>query len=246
MKERLQRYLARSGAASRRGAEELIRTGQVTVNGEVQADPAFLVDIEHAHVKIKGKSITGIASPRYYLLYKPKGVITTVRDPQGRPTVLDLIHGKKKRLFPVGRLDADAEGLILLTSDGELAHRLMHPRYQIPRTYHVKIRGLPSEKTQNLLKKGSYLGKGEWASRPLEIKMLRRPPQSSNSWWKIVMKEGKNREIKRMFQIAGHPVLKLRRIGFAFLNLKGLTPGQYRQLESDEVKRLLGETGATK
>ncbi len=245
MMERLQRIVARSGAASRRRSEELIRSGQVTVNGKVQIDPTFPVDIPRDHIKIGGKSIKGSAPLRYFLLYKPRGVVSTVRDPQGRPTVVNLIHGKRLRLFPVGRLDADAEGLILLTSDGELAQQLMHPRFKVPRTYHVKVRGIPSEKTQKLLKKGAYLGKSEWASSPLHISMLR-PPRGSNSWWKVVMVEGKNRELKRMFQTIGHPVLKLRRVRFAFLRLKGLRPGEYRPLEYDEVQRLRGKKNMKK
>jgi len=237
--ERLQRVVARSGAASRRRAEELIRSGQVTVNGTVQPDPSFLVDIHRDHIKIEGKSILRLAPLRYFLLYKPKGVVSSVRDPQGRPTVIDLIRGKKLRLFPVGRLDTDAEGLMLLTSDGELAHRLMHPRFKVPRTYHVKVQGVPSERTRRLLKKGGSLGRGEWASPPLSVSMLR-TTRGSNSWWKMVMAEGKNREIKRMFQAAGHPVLKLRRVGFAFLGLRGLKPGEYRPLEPEEIRRLRG------
>ncbi|MBW2148186.1 MAG: rRNA pseudouridine synthase [Deltaproteobacteria bacterium] len=235
--ERLQRVVARASVASRRHAEELIRSGQVTVNGKVQIDPTFIVEIPRDHIKIGGKSIKRPVPLRYFLLYKPRGVVSTVRDPQGRPTVIELIHGKKLGLFPVGRLDIDAEGLILLTSDGGLAHRLMHPRFNVPRTYHVKVRGVPTEKTQKLLKKGAYLGKGEWASSPLHITMLR-PPRGPNSWWKVVLVEGKNREIKRMFKAIGHPVLKLRRVGFAFLRLKGLRPGKYRPLEPDEVQRL--------
>jgi 23S rRNA pseudouridine2605 synthase len=238
--ERLQRIVARSGAASRRRAEELIRSGQVSVNGKIQTNPSFLVDIHGDHIKIEGKSIQKPAPLRYFLLYKPRGVVSSVRDPQGRPTVVDLIRGKKLRLFPVGRLDVDAEGLMVLTSDGELAHRLMHPRFKVPRTYHVKVQGVPSERTLRLLKKGGSLGEGEWASPPLSISMLR-STRGSNSWWKMVMVEGKNREIKRLFQAVGHPVLKLRRVGFAFLGLRGLQPGEYRPLEPLEIQRLRGK-----
>jgi len=238
----LQKFLAQGGVASRRKAEELIRAGRVEVNGVVITTPGFKVDPRKDRVKVDGKPVALPPRRWYVLLYKPCGYISSARDPQGRPTVLDLVKGIPARLFPVGRLDFNSEGLILLTDDGELALRLTHPRYQIPKTYHVLVQGNPSEAALERLKRGVALEDG--VTSPAEVKVLRK--LKDRTWLEITLREGRKRQVRRMLAAVGHPVVRLKRVKLAFLTLRGLKPGQYRVLAPEEVEKLYELTGLAK
>ena len=231
--ERLQKILADRGLASRRKAEDLIREGRVTVNGKVavigeKADP------EKDAIKIDGRRLSVSPEKMYVLFYKPKNVVTTVRDPEDRPTVMDLLAIPKPRLFPVGRLDYDAEGVILLTNDGDLAHQLAHPSHEVPRTYWVKVKGKPKKEELQRLSRGIRLEDGITA--PCAIAPLRET--EGNTWVEMVLHQGKNRQLKRMWEKLGYPVLKLKRVGFGGLKLGSLQPGEYRLLRPEEVQKL--------
>ena len=233
MKERLQKIIAKSGLASRREAERMIEEGRVKVNGQVIEEQGFQADPDTDHIKVDGKLIQWSDEKVYFLLNKPKGVVTTVSDPEGRITVVDLMASLKHRLFPVGRLDINTEGALLLTNDGDLANKILRPRAQCPKTYLVKVSGVPDEKDLARLQRGMTVD-GIRYSR-CEIKLIK---TGNNSWLTVILHEGKNHQIKNMFTAVGHPVSKLRRIGFAFLSLKGLEPGQFRELNSVEIERL--------
>ena len=228
---RLNAYLARAGVASRRGADELIKAGRVTVNGApgelntfVQATDAVLVD----------GSEVGRQALRHVLLNKPRGTITTARDPGGRPTVVDLVKGDV-RVVPVGRLDRDTTGVLLLTNDGPLAHRLAHPRYGIEKTYVADVRGEPSDETLAQLAAGVELEDGPTA--PAGIRRL------GPSQVELVLHEGRNRQVRRMLEAVGHPVERLRRSRYAGLGPGRLKPGDWRELTRDEVRRLRRSVG---
>ena len=228
---RLNAYLARAGIASRRGADELIKAGRVSVNGVrgelntfVQATDAVLVD---------GREV-GRQALRHVLLNKPRGTITTARDPEGRPTVVDLVKGDV-RVVPVGRLDRDTTGVLLLTNDGPLAHRLAHPRYGIEKTYVAEVRGEPSDETLARLATGVELEDGPTA--PARVRRL------GPSRVELVLHEGRNRQVRRMFEAVGHPVERLRRSRYAGLGPGRLKPGDWRELTRDEVRRLRRSVG---
>jgi 23S rRNA pseudouridine2605 synthase len=228
---RLNAYLARAGIASRRGADELIKAGRVTVNGVrgelntfVQATDAVLVD---------GREV-GRQALRHVLLNKPRGTITTARDPEGRPTVVDLVKGDV-RVVPVGRLDRDTTGVLLLTNDGPLAHRLAHPRYGIEKTYVAEVRGEPSDETLARLATGVELEDGPTA--PARVRRL------GPSRVELVLHEGRNRQVRRMLEAVGHPVERLRRSRYAGLGPGRLKPGDWRELTRDEVRRLRRSVG---
>jgi 23S rRNA pseudouridine2605 synthase len=225
---RLNAYLARAGVASRRGADELIKAGRVTVNGEPGQLNSF-VDGE-ARVEVDGRPV---APQRlaYVLLHKPAGVVTTARDPQGRPTVVDLVE-HASRVVPVGRLDADTTGALLLTNDGELAHRLAHPRYGVAKTYVVDVEGEPSDEVIRALAEGVELDDGPTA--PAKARRI------APSQLELVLHEGRKHQVKRMLAAVGHPVTRLHRSAYAALTLDGLEPGQWRELLLDELKRLRG------
>ncbi len=231
--KRITKILSESGVASRRQAENWIREGRVTVNGGIvqigaKADPS------RDHIKVDGRRVFLSGEKIYLLLNKPKGTITTTEDPEGRTTVFDLIKSPKTRLFPVGRLDYDAEGFLLLTNDGEMAHGLSHPSFGIPRTYQVKIRGNPSPAEMKKLSQGVFLEDGRTA--PCRIKVLSQ--REGKQWLEMVLYEGRNRQIKRMWGKMGYPVLKLKRVAFAGLHIGGLRPREYRDLRPGEVRKL--------
>jgi 23S rRNA pseudouridine2605 synthase len=235
---RLHKALADAGVVSRRGGEEMIRAGKVSVNGRVIREVGIKIDAARDRIRVAGKLI-GQASALgkvYYLLHKPRGVITSLNDPKGRPTIKDFIPRIKHKVFPVGRLDYDAEGLLLLTNDGELALHLTHPRYEVPRTYLVKVKGTLGERELGRIAKGVRLADGQSpAMKVVPVKRLEK-----NSWVKVTLHEGRNRVIKRTFEAIGHPVLRLKRIGFASLTLDGLVPGHSRALTTEEITRLRG------
>ncbi len=231
---RLQKILSEAGVASRREGERLLREGRVTVNGRV-AGIGDKADPFRDHVKVDGRRIHAPAASRVYLLlHKPKNFVTTAEDPEGRPTVLDLIKAKRPRLFPVGRLDYDAEGFLLLTNDGELAYRLSHPSFEIPRTYRVKVKGQPTPEVIRRLSRGIPLEDGPTA--PCRIIPLEQTAE--NAWVEMTLHEGRNRQVKRMWEKMGYPVLKIKRIRFGGLSLGKLRPGEYRPLRPAEVEKL--------
>ena len=231
--ERLQKILSKTGLTSRRKAEQWIREGRVTVNGQpgrigAKADP--LKD----HIRVDGRRIVPAPSSVFILLNKPKKTITSAGDPEGRRTVFDLLPEERPRLFAVGRLDYDAEGVLLLTNDGEMAHRLAHPSFRVPRTYWVKLKGKPSGEEMRKLSRGIMLADGPTA--PCRIVPLRE--SGENFWVEMVLREGRNRQVKRMWEKAGYFVLKLKRIEFAGLTAKGLAIGEHRILNEREVRAL--------
>jgi 23S rRNA pseudouridine2605 synthase len=235
MKEvRLQKALAQAGVASRRAAEDLIRQGRVSVNGRVVTDMGLLVDLQTDRVHVD-EILVSSPQPKVYLLFnKPKHCVTTAADPQGRKTVFDCIPDLGVRLFPVGRLDYDAEGLLLFTNDGLLANRLQHPRYGVSKTYEVKVKGHPNEDVLGRLRTGVRLEEGVTA--PAEVRVLRLLPQAA--WLRMVLHQGWNRQIKRMGEAVGHPVLKLKRVAYGRLKLGKIAPGDHRPLDPAEVRGL--------
>lgn len=235
---RLHKILSEAGVVSRRGGEDLILAGKVSVNGRIVSELGFKADPALDWIRVDGRLLTRPAPKVYYLLYKPRGVITSLNDPEGRPTIKDLIPRIKTKVFPVGRLDYDAEGLLLLTNDGGLAMQLAHPRYGVPRTYLVKVKGTLNTNEIKRLEKGVMLDDG--MSPQLKVIPFKR--LQKNSWVKVTLHEGRNRVIKRTFDAIRHPVLQLKRIRFASLTLEGLRPGQYRPLSPEEIEQLRGLT----
>src|SRR5215212_8000142 len=237
--ERLQKIIAHAGFASRREAESMIREGRVTVNGRVVTELGSKADAAHDHIKVDGKLITRAETHRYILLYKPKEVMTTVEDPQGRRTVIDLIKGVRERIYPVGRLDFHSEGLILLTNDGDLAFKVSHPQHGSVKTYHVKVRGVPEERLVAKLERGITIDNKR--TLPCEIRRMKttgRGDEEGNSWFEVKLREGRTQQIRKMFQAVGHPVSKLRRVAIGPISDPRLTPGDYRELTTREVKML--------
>src|SRR2546430_6267754 len=237
--ERLQKIIAHAGVASRREAEAMIRSGRVTVNGRVVTELGSKADVDHDHIKVDGKLITHKEPHRYILLYKPKEVMTTVEDPQGRRTVIDLVRGVRERIYPVGRLDFHSEGLVLLTNDGDLAYKVSHPTHGSVKTYNVKVRGVPDERLVDKLRRGITLeGK---RTLPCEIDRLRttgKNDEEGNSWFEVKLREGRTQQIRKMFQAVGHPVSKLKRVAIGPIADPKLTPGVWRELSEQEVKML--------
>jgi 23S rRNA pseudouridine2605 synthase len=227
---RLAKYLAHAGVASRRASETLIAGGRVSVEGEIVTDPARDVG-QDSRVEVDGRAVAG-AEPRVlYAVNKPLGVLSTARDTHGRPTVLGLVPAQGLRLYPVGRLDADSSGLILLTNDGELANRLTHPSFQVAKTYRARLGGgAVGEKALQGLRGGVELEDGPTA--PIEVRLLK------GHEIELTIREGRNRQVRRMCAAVGHPVLELRRVGFGPLRLGALEPGAHRRLTAAEIERL--------
>ena len=231
---RLNAYLARAGVASRRGADDLIKAGRVTVNGEPGQLNTFVEQSDR--VELDGSPVT--PQPlAYVLLHKPAGVVTTARDPQRRPTVLELVH-HEARVVPVGRLDADTTGALLLTNDGPLAHRLAHPRYGVEKVYDVEVAGEPTEEQLRQLREGVELEEGRTA--PARAQRL------GPNRLELAIHEGRKHQVKRMCHAVGLPVTRLHRPRYAGLELGDLSPGAWRELTDDEVERLLAATRTTR
>jgi 23S rRNA pseudouridine2605 synthase len=227
---RLAKYLAHAGVASRRAAETLIRAGRVSVGGEVVTDPATDVG-DSSSVSVDGRPLEGPEPRISYALNKPVGVISSASDTHGRPTVVELVPAQGLRLYPVGRLDADSSGLILLTNDGELANRLTHPSFQVAKIYRARLGGGPvSDEALDLLRSGVELEDGPTA--PARVRRVR------NNLIELGIREGRNRQVRRMCLAVQHPVLELRRTGFGPLRLDGLKEGEFRRLSSAEAERL--------
>ena len=238
MAERLQLVLARAGVASRRQAEELIREGRVMVNGKVVLKPGTQVVWGQDAIRLDNRLIHRLEPRVTVVLNKPKRVLTTSHDPRGRPTTAELVKGIKARIFPVGRLDYHTEGLLILTNDGELAQRLQHPRHGIPKTYQIKVKGLPAARALQGLRSGIMLDDRRTA--PAKVKKI--GTTGKNAWLEITIKEGRNRQIRRMCLAVGHPVLKLKRIRYGPIRLGNLRPGTYRDLTLSEMERLRKQT----
>lgn len=230
---RFNRYLAKAGLGSRRVCDDLIQRGLVTVNGDVEKNPAVRIDLEKDVVIFQGNQIQLKEEHRYFLLNKPAEVITTTNDPYGRSTVIDLVPAVG-RIYPVGRLDYDTTGAILLTNDGDLAYQLTHPKFQVPKTYMVRVMGKVSESD---LKK-IPLGINIEATTPAIAEVLEYKYQDRFTDVKLVLREGRKREIKRIFMALGHKVIKLHREQFAFLRVDDLQEGKYRELTLEEVSKL--------
>jgi len=243
--ERLQKALARAGVASRRKVEELIREGRVTVNGHL-AEIGEKADLDRDAVKVDGKRIQPPRGHRYLLLNKPRGVMSTVSDPEGRPTVIDLVPpALRKALVPVGRLDFNSEGLLLLTDDGEFAQRVAHPSNGSVKTYEVKVKGHPQEGELDRLRGGIVLdGRRTAPCRIRPRRAIGRREESENSWWVVELTEGRTRQIRDMFERVGHPVQKLRRVAIGPLADPGLAPGDLRELTPREVEMLRRKAAA--
>jgi len=241
--ERLQKIIAHAGFASRREAETMIREGRVTVNGKVVTELGTKAAPGRDHIKVDGKLITRPETHRYILLYKPREVTSTVNDPEGRKTVIDLVKGVRERIYPVGRLDYQSEGLLLLTNDGDLAYKVSHPKHGSVKTYHVKVRGVPEERIIGKLERGITIeGK---RTVPCEIERMKTTGRSQgksddegNSWYEVRLREGRNQQIRKMFKAVGHPVSKLRRVAIGPIADPKLTPGDWRELTRNEVKML--------
>ena len=233
---RLAKYLAHAGVASRRSAEELVRSGRVTVGGEQVYDPARDVD-EGSGVALDGVALAGPEARVVYAVNKPEGVVSTASDPGGRPTVLGLVAGESRRLYPVGRLDADTTGLLLLTNDGELAHRLTHPSFEVPRTYRALVARPPvAEAALGALRRGVELEDGSTA--PADARRI------APDTLELTIHEGRKRQVRRMCTAVGHPVRALERVRFGPLELGDLAPGAHRRLTGAEVDRLRRATAS--
>jgi len=234
MLERLQKVLARSGVASRRKAEELIAAGRVEVNGRRVTELGTRVDSAHDTIRVDDRQVADIADRVYFVLFKPSGCVTTLQDPEGRATVADWLRAVPERVFPVGRLDFDAEGALLLTNDGTLAHKLMHPKFGAKRTYLAKVKGVPEPDVLHRLQEGVQLDDG--FARPVDASFVSHADR--NTWIRLVVAEGRPHLVKRMCEAVGHPVQRLFRAEYAGVNVEGMMPGELRELSAAEVKRL--------
>jgi 23S rRNA pseudouridine2605 synthase len=238
---RLQKLIAQAGRASRRAAEKLILERRVTVNGRIITELGAQADPDRDEIRVDQEILRFSAAKHYLLFYKPKKCVTTLSDPQGRKTVLDFVPNRGIRIFPVGRLDYDAEGLLLLTNDGALAHALQHPRFGVKKVYEVKVKGHPDASALDELRSGVILEEGK--TSPAEVEVLRFLPRAC--WLRLVLHQGWYRQIKRMCEKVGHPVLKIKRIEYGPLHLIGLKPGSWRELTAGEVASLYRVSGAS-
>lgn len=240
---RLQKILSQAGIASRRAAEKLIAEGRVTVNGKTVREMGVKADPASDDVRVDGRRVKAAQRLRYILLNKPPGYVSTRSDPQRRPTVIDLLHGVREYVYPVGRLDYDTEGLLLLTNDGDLAAKLTHPRHGIERTYEARVAGMPDEEALERLRDGIPLdGK---RTLPAQVTLLSRTRADRNGVLLITIREGRNRQVRRMCEAVGHPVSKLKRTKIGPISDRQLKPGQWRELSDREVttlKKLSGKS----
>lgn len=244
MEERLQKIIARAGLASRRTAEQWIVTGRVSVNGVVAKKLGSKADPDRDEVRVDGKRVVVVPDPVYVMLHKPEGYVTTTNDPEERPTVMHLVRRVRTRVYPVGRLDYDTSGLLLLTSDGDLTRFLTHPSSRVPKTYKVKVEGRMNPEAITKLKKGPKIGGRPL--RPAEVRTIRTTRGGRNSWIEMTITEGRTRQIRRMCMVVGNNVLKLKRTRIGPVLLGDLPSGKYRHLSEREVatlKRLLKGRG---
>ena len=237
MEQRLQKIIAAAGVASRRHAEELITAGKVSVNGKIVTELGTKADPAHDHIKVNGRLINpGLAKqiPVYVLLNKPKGFLTSMSDPTGRPLVTDLIPASLGRLHPVGRLDFNTEGLLILTNDGEFTNLITSAKNRIAKVYRVKVKGVPTDKAVDRLRRGVSIGEAE-RTAPAGVRLLH--ATKANSWFEVTLYEGRNQQIRRMFDAIGHSVMKLARTQIRHLSDRGLKTGEWRKLNAGEIKK---------
>ncbi len=239
--ERLQKIMAAAGIASRRKSEELIVSGRVRINGQIVTELGTKADPDRDHIRVDGKLLKGSEKHRYYMLNKPKGYVTTVSDPENRPTIMKFFERAGARVYPVGRLDYQSEGLLLVTNDGDLANRLTKASSKVEKTYLVKVSGKPSESALNQLRGGIMIDRGKKESRegrvltqPASVRLVR---DADNPWYEVILTEGRNRQLRKLFEEIGHFVEKIRRVGYGPLVLD-LPPGEIRELSQDEVLSL--------
>jgi 23S rRNA pseudouridine2605 synthase len=232
--ERLQKVIAQAGFASRRKAEELIANGNVRVNGKVVTELGTKV-MPSDRIEVNGIPVEK-EEPVYFLFYKPTSVISSVSDDRGRRVVLDYFPEIEQRIFPIGRLDYDTTGLLLLTNDGEFSNMLTHPKFKVAKHYIAKTKGIPKREEIKQLERGVILEDGKTA--PAKVKFMTGDKKKNTALVEITIHEGRNRQVRRMFEAIGYPLLKLKREQFAFLTLKGLQPGEFRPLTPHEVKQL--------
>jgi 23S rRNA pseudouridine2605 synthase len=233
-RERLQKILAQAGVASRRAAEGLIEAGRVRVNGRIVSELGASADARKDAIELDGKRVT-LERPVYFVFHKPRGMVTTIRDPEGRPHLGEVIAAMGARVYPIGRLDFHTSGVLLVTNDGELTDALLHPRKDVPKTYVAKVRGQVAIAELDALRHGVVLDDGT-KTKAAEVFVLRE--EERNTWLQITLFEGKNRQIHRMGDAIGHPVLRLARTEFAGISAEGLRPGQWRPLEPRELEKL--------
>lgn len=241
--ERLQKIMAQAGVASRRKCEELILEGKVQVNGETVTELGTKADPAQDIITVSGKPIKN-EKKVYVMLNKPKGVITSASDPEGRKIVSDYLKGIKERVYPIGRLDYDTEGLLLLTNDGEFANLLSHPKYHVPKTYLATVKGVPHGTELDKLRQGIMLDDG--MTSPAEVEYKDVDPDNKQSVISITIHEGRNRQVRRMFEAISHPVLRLKRISYGDLLLQNLKRGLYRHLTANEINQLMQMAKAAK
>ena len=235
--ERLQKIIAMKGYCSRRKAEELIQKGKVRVNGDIVTTMGYKASVND-FIEVEGNPLDEVEDKVYYLLNKPRGIVTTSSDEKGRKTVVDLIN-TTKRIYPVGRLDYDTTGLIILTNDGELTNYLIHPKNKIEKVYVAKIKGIITKEQLGILCKGVRID--GYKTGKAKAKILKIDKRKNSSVVELIIHEGKNHQVKKMFEAIGYEVLKLKRESIAFLTLDGVKPGEYRELNIKEVKKLYGE-----
>jgi 23S rRNA pseudouridine2605 synthase len=239
VEQRLQKLIATAGIASRRHAEELIVAGRVTVNGAVIKELGSKADPQRDHIKVNGKLINPQLQTRdkvYVLLNKPRGYLSSVSDPEGRPLVTELLPPSLGRVHPVGRLDFNTEGLLLLTNDGDFTNYVTAARNRVEKVYEVKVKGVPAESGIQRLRRGITLEDGT-RTAPAKIKQLHET--QTNAWYEVLLHQGRNQQVRRMFELIGHSVLKLRRVRIGFLDDENLKPGYWRLLSASEVARLM-------
>ncbi len=232
--ERLQKVLARAGVASRRAAEQLIAAGKVRVNGRIVTEMGIKVDAHRDKVEVNGRRVVA-EKPAYYLLHKPRRMVTTLADPEGRETIKDLLKAVPERVHPVGRLDYHTSGALLLTNDGQMTEALLRPHKAVPKIYAVKVQGHLTIEDLDQLRKGVVLDDG-YKTKPAELFVIRE--EEDNTWLQITLTEGKNRQIHRMLEAIGHRVMRLARTSFADITTEGLRPGQLRPLKERELEKL--------
>lgn len=231
--ERLQKILSQAGIASRRQAEQMIQEGRVTVNGAVITELGSKADLERDHIKVDGRLLRAPKRLIYIVLNKPNNTVTTVSDPEGRATVMELLRGVRERVYPVGRLDYHSEGLLLLTNDGEVANAVMSAATHLPKTYVVKVKGSLTEEQEEQFRRGVPLSGRR--TMPAGLKLIR---EADNPWYEVRLTEGRNQQIRLMFKHFGHLVEKLKRVRIGPLELGPLKPGEFRYLTEDEVRKL--------
>jgi 23S rRNA pseudouridine2605 synthase len=238
---RLQKILSTAGVASRRAAEELIRQGRVTLNGRTVTELGTKADLTHDEVRVDGRRVKGPERHRYLLMNKPRGYVTTRTDPHRRPTVIELLQGVREYVYPVGRLDFDSTGLLLLTNDGDLAARLTHPRHEVEREYHAWVLGHPDDHDLERLRRGITIDGRRTAPARVDVLRIGHGRRADQAQLSFVLREGRNRQIRKMCEAVGHPVVDLERVRFGPVTDRRLAPGHFRELSQEEVRRLKRE-----